>query len=142
MPVPIETIIERMEWAARHQLAEYAWRADGHRVTIKRTADEALPAPAGAAAPTVPAQPTVEPSTSGDTSVSAPLAGLCHLRPEVGGVPFVNIGDQVEVGQTICIIEAMKMMTSIPAEVAGRVEAIFVTDGDTVAAGAPLMRIS
>ena len=53
----------------------------------------------------------------------------------------LKVGDTVEAGQTICIIEAMKMMTQIPSDRSGTVEAILVGDGDTVAAGAPLMRI-
>lgn len=136
MPITIDSIIAGMEWAADNHLAEFAFSAEGHRITIRRgAAGGAQPAPpaAAAAAPPVPA--------SEADAVTAPLAGLCHLRPESGGAAFVEPGARVEAGQTICIIEAMKMMTPIPAPQAGTVEAILVGDGATVEAGAPLMRI-
>lgn len=136
MSITIESIIARMEWAAARQLAEYSGSEDGYQVTIRRTViDTATVSPPVVAAPA----PTV-PADDGSL-VAAPMAGLCHLKPEAGGKPFVQVGDTVEAGQTICIIEAMKMMTQIPSDHSGTVEAILVGDGGTVAAGAPLMRI-
>lgn len=136
MPITIDSIISGMEWAAENHLAEFAFSAEGHRITIRRGAGDApLPAqPAIKAAQAAPAAPEAD-------AVTAPLAGLCHLRPESGGMAFVEVGARVEAGQTICVIEAMKMMTAIPAPQAGTVEAIMVGDGVTVEAGAPLMRI-
>lgn len=136
MPITIDSIISGMEWAAENHLAEFALSAEGHRITIRRGAGDApLPAqPAIKAAQAAPAAPEAD-------AVTAPLAGLCHLRPESGGTAFVEVGARVEAGQTICVIEAMKMMTPIPAPQAGTVEAIMVGDGVTVEAGAPLMRI-
>lgn len=138
MPIPIDQIIARMEWAARNQLAEYAAQAEGLSIVIRRrTCDVAAPV---VAAPATDAADVADVAAH-DDALRAPLAGLCHLRPEVGGAPFVNVGDRVEAGQTVCIVEAMKMMTSIPAGVPGTVREILIADGETVAAGAPLMRI-
>ena len=137
MSITIESIIARMEWAAARQLAEYSCLEDGHRITIRRTAsvtaDVPLPPAAVVPAPLIPADE--------GPVVTTPMAGLCHLKPEAGGKPFVQVGDSVEAGQTLCIIEAMKMMTQIPSDRSGRIDAILVGDGDTVAAGAPLIRI-
>lgn len=138
MPITIEYLIGRMEWAARQQLSEYACCTNGHKLTMQRIAGQAANS-ATVAAPERPPNPAADPAA--DPAMTAPLAGMCHLRPEAGGAPFVQVGDRVVAGQTLCIIEAMKMMTSIPAEASGTVEAILVTDGETVAAGAPLMRI-
>lgn len=133
MPITVEAVIARMEWAAAQQLSEFAFLAEGQRITIRRLTGEApalTPLPAAMPAPDQAAG-----------TVTAPLAGMCHLRPEAGGAPFVTPGTRVEAGQTICIIEAMKMMTAIPAPHAGTVDAVLVEDGATVAAGSPLMRI-
>lgn len=135
MSISIESVIAQMEWAARRNLDEYAFLADGLRITLRRNQTAAAVAPMPAAsAPQVPADRTDD--------VAAPLSGLCHLRPESGGEAFVQIGAQVTEGQTICIIEAMKMMTPIPAPKSGTLDAILVQDGATVAAGDALVRIS
>ena len=70
------------------------------------------------------------------------MAGLCHLTPEPGQPPFVALGDLVAIGQTLCLIEAMKVMTAIPAPKAGTVSAIPVTAGASVPLGAPLIEIT
>ncbi|WP_294931327.1 acetyl-CoA carboxylase biotin carboxyl carrier protein subunit [uncultured Paracoccus sp.] len=134
MPITIQAIIAQIERAALGQLAEYTTCVDGQRITIKRALAE------GAAPPPPPVQTTPLPE-SPDAAVRAPLGGLCHLRPEPGEAPFVQPGDQVAPGQTICLIEAMKMMTPIPAETGGTIEAVLVADGETIAAGTPLMRV-
>lgn len=137
MSITIESIIARMEWAAARQLAEYSRSEDGYQITIRRTVIDT----ANISAPPVVSAPAPFVSADDGSLVAAPMAGLCHLKPEAGGKPFVQVGDTVEAGQTICIIEAMKMMTQIPSDRSGTVEAILVGDGDTVAAGAALIRI-
>lgn len=137
MSIQVDQIIERMKWASRNGLSEYAGQAGDCRVTITR-----MSAAPVAAAPAPLAEPEAAEPPVADDALKAPLAGLCHLRPEAGGQPFVKPGDRVEAGQTLCIIEAMKMMTSILAEAAGTVQEIIVQDGATIAAGQPLMRIA
>jgi len=137
MPIQVDQIIERMEWASRNGLSEYAAQAGDCRVTITRSSAATVAAVSAPMAPPESAEPEVA-----KNALKASLAGLCHLCPEAGGQPFVKLGDRVEAGQTLCIIEAMKMMTSIPAEVAGTVQDIIVKDGATVTAGQPLMRIA
>ncbi|MFT9215888.1 MAG: acetyl-CoA carboxylase biotin carboxyl carrier protein [Acetobacter malorum] len=87
-------------------------------------------------APTPAAQPQTE------RVVTAPMYGTLHLSPSPDAPPFVAVGDTLSVGQQIGLIEAMKVFTPVKAEVAGRVEAILVTDGSEVEADQPLMRLS
>ncbi|MBX8511728.1 acetyl-CoA carboxylase biotin carboxyl carrier protein subunit [Pseudomonas cichorii] len=73
--------------------------------------------------------------------VKASLYGVLHLTPAVGEAPFVQIGDSVEAGQTLAVIEAMKMFHPLKTSRAGIVEAILVDGGTEVEAGQPLFRI-
>jgi acetyl-CoA carboxylase biotin carboxyl carrier protein len=79
--------------------------------------------------------------TSGLVPVTAPLVGTFYRSPEPGAKPFVEIGDLVEADQEIGIIEAMKIMNRIVADVPGRVARILVADGDMVEFGQPLIQL-
>ena len=73
--------------------------------------------------------------------VTAPMVGTFYASPSPGAKPFVEIGSQVKPGDTLCIIEAMKMMNQIESEVAGKVVSILVENGDPVEFGQPLFVI-
>jgi acetyl-CoA carboxylase biotin carboxyl carrier protein len=73
--------------------------------------------------------------------ITAPLVGVAYLAPTPGAAPFARVGEPVEKGQTLLIIEAMKVMNQIRAPRAGRLARILVTDADPVEYGAPLMVI-
>ena len=73
--------------------------------------------------------------------LTAPLVGIAYLAPQPGAAPFVRVGEPVEKGQTLLIIEAMKVMNQIRAPRAGRLARILVTDAEPVEYGAPLMLI-
>ena len=73
--------------------------------------------------------------------VKAPLSGIVYLGPSPDAPPFVTVGQAVTTGTMLCTIEAMKMFNPVTAERDGVIEAIFVTTGDEVAAGQPLLRI-
>jgi acetyl-CoA carboxylase biotin carboxyl carrier protein len=73
--------------------------------------------------------------------VTSPMVGTAFVGPEPGARPFVDVGSQVTVGQTLLIIEAMKTMNQIPAPRAGTVSRIFIEDGQPVEFGEPLMAI-
>ncbi|MCR6634194.1 biotin/lipoyl-containing protein [Devosia sp.] len=75
------------------------------------------------------------------TEVTAPSYGIVHLSPAPGAEPFVAIGSRVEVGQTLCVIEAMKVFSPIEADKAGTVSAILVAAGAEVSAGQPIIRL-
>jgi acetyl-CoA carboxylase biotin carboxyl carrier protein len=93
-------------------------------------------APAAAAPAAAPAAPK-----SSDHVVQAPMVGTYYAAPSPGAKPYVEIGDEVKVGQVLCIIEAMKMMNQIESDKAGKVTAIMVQNGDPVEFGQPLFVI-
>ena len=95
-------------------------------------------ASARAAAEAPPATPT---AGEGEHVVTAPMVGTYYSAPSPGAKQFVEIGDEVEVGQVLCTIEAMKMMNQIESDVAGRVRAMLVKDGEPVEFGQPLFII-
>jgi len=69
------------------------------------------------------------------------MVGTFYRAPSPGAANYVEIGDRVSVGQTVCIIEAMKLMNDMPTEVAGRVVKILVENGTTVEYGQPLFLV-
>jgi acetyl-CoA carboxylase biotin carboxyl carrier protein len=75
---------------------------------------------------------------SNEHVITAPMVGTFYASPSPGAKPFVEIGDEVKVGQVLCIIEAMKMMNQIEADRAGRVTSIMARNGDPVEFGQPL----
>ena len=74
-------------------------------------------------------------------AVIAPLTGVYYAAPSPTSPPFVAVGDLVEVGQAVALVEAMKVFNEIQAEVAGRVTALVATNGNVVQRGDVLMRI-
>lgn len=93
---------------------------------------------APAAAPAVPA-PAPAPAAEG-SAVTAPLVGTFYAAPAPEKPPFVQAGDRVKKGDTLCLIEAMKMMSEIPAPCDCVIEAVLKTSGDLVSFGEPLLR--
>ena len=79
------------------------------------------------------------PSDAG--SVKSPMVGTAYTAPEPGARPYVEVGDTVQEGQTIMIVEAMKTMNQIPAPRGGKITAIYVEDGQPVEYGEPLVAI-
>jgi acetyl-CoA carboxylase biotin carboxyl carrier protein len=73
--------------------------------------------------------------------ITAPMVGTFYASPSPGAKAFVEIGDEVKVGQVLCIIEAMKMMNQIEADKAGRIISIMVKSGDPVEFGQPLFLV-
>ncbi len=73
--------------------------------------------------------------------VTAPMVGTYYASSSPGAKPFVEIGDEVKIGQVLCIIEAMKMMNQIEADRAGRITSIMARNGDPVEFGQPLFVI-
>lgn len=93
------------------------------------------------AAPEPTAQtPAAAPEPKG-TEVTAPMVGVFYAAPAPGDEPFVHVGSKVKAGETLCIIEAMKVLNEVTAEADGEVLEICVADGDLVEFGSYLMRI-
>lgn len=89
-----------------------------------------------------PAAAAPEPeSRNGLVPITSPMVGTFYRSPSPSAPPFVDVGDHVTIGQTVCIIEAMKLMNDLPAEVAGRIVKVCVDSGTTVEYGQPLFMI-
>ncbi|MBM4221978.1 MAG: acetyl-CoA carboxylase biotin carboxyl carrier protein [Gammaproteobacteria bacterium] len=102
------------------------------------------PAAAAAAAPAAP-RPAGAATASEEPAghrVLSPMVGTYFEAPSPGAATFVKIGDQVQAGDTLCIIEAMKMMNQIEADVAGKVVAALARNGEPVEFGQPLFVIA
>ncbi|MBX3483571.1 acetyl-CoA carboxylase biotin carboxyl carrier protein [Phenylobacterium sp.] len=93
----------------------------------------AAPAPAPAAAPAAAA-----PARAAGEEVKSPMVGTVYLQPNPTSAPFVKVGDTVEAGQTLFIVEAMKTMNPIPAPRGGKIVEILVDDAQPVEFGEPL----
>jgi acetyl-CoA carboxylase biotin carboxyl carrier protein len=123
----------------------------GTGVVITRTASApsaiAMPAvpPMAAPAPHPIAHPTEEAPARAPAphlkEIRSPMVGTFYKAPEPGAEPYIKVGNRVTPGQTVCIIEAMKIMNEIEAEVAGTVREISVEDGQPVEFGQVLFRV-
>jgi len=94
-----------------------------------------------AAAPAAVAAPAAAAPPRNDHMVTAPMVGTFYAAATPGAKPFVDIGSEVGVGDTLCIIEAMKMMNQIESDKAGKVTAVLIKNGDPVEFGQPLFII-
>jgi acetyl-CoA carboxylase biotin carboxyl carrier protein len=98
-------------------------------------------APAAMQAAPQSAAPAAAPANRADNTVTAPMVGTFYSAATPGAKPFVDIGSEVNIGDTLCIIEAMKMMNQIESDKAGRVTGVLVKNGEPVEFGQPLFII-
>ncbi len=99
-------------------------------------APAAAPEPAPAAAPAAPAaEPVADAGDEDGFEVTAPMVGTFYSSSSPGSAPYVQVGDRVNEGDTLCIIEAMKMMNQIEADVSGVVKSIRIQNGEPVEFG-------
>jgi acetyl-CoA carboxylase biotin carboxyl carrier protein len=98
--------------------------------TVLGAAGSSAPRGAPASAP-----PTAEPAAVNGTAIESPSVGLFWRSPSPGAPPFVEVGDQVEAGQTVAIVEVMKLMNHVASPVEGVVTAILVENGGAVEFG-------
>jgi acetyl-CoA carboxylase biotin carboxyl carrier protein len=149
---------ELVEFLKANDIAEFDMEQDDLKVRIKFAGEPApasgidvaqlsrlmASAPAAsvpAAAPVATPAATVAPVEEALHEVKSPIVGTFYESPSPGAAPFVKIGDQVEVGQVLCIVEAMKLMNEIEADVAGEVVKRIATSGQPVEYGQPLFAI-
>src|SRR3989339_870056 len=110
--------------------------ASGAVVTPVMTAPQSIvhmPAPSAPAAASVPAS-----AKSLGSTINSPMVGTFYKAPSPESVPFIKEGDIIKEGQTVCIIEAMKLMNELKSETKGRITKILVENGQAVEFGQPL----
>jgi acetyl-CoA carboxylase biotin carboxyl carrier protein len=122
-------------------LGEIEYAEGERRIRVAR------PAVAPVAQAVAPMAPAAGPTAAAEgeapaNAITAPMVGTVYASPEPGAPPFVRVGDQVKDGQTLLIIEAMKVMNQIRSPRAGTVTQIFVRDGSPVEYGEPLLVVA
>jgi acetyl-CoA carboxylase biotin carboxyl carrier protein len=136
-------------------LTEIEVEDDDRKIRVSRGAVAAA-APVYAAAPAVPAAPAPAPAAAAPApaeaaapagpdltnAVKSPMVGTCYLTPEPGAAPFISVGQAVKEGDTLLIVEAMKVMNPITAPRAGTVTAILIDSAQPVEFDQPLVVIS
>jgi oxaloacetate decarboxylase alpha subunit len=118
---------------------------DGVRITVRRRESgpsQAAPLVAAAATPPAAAPAAVAPPPSDVVLVESPMVGNFYRSSSPDSDPFVQVGDRVEVGQTLCILEAMKLFNEFKSDHAGTVRKVLVEDAQPVEFGQPLFELS
>jgi oxaloacetate decarboxylase alpha subunit len=141
-----ERIRELVRMVQETGVGEITVEEDGMRVSVRRTAETVAAAPvADAPAPIGPAEPSelppVQPRSDGLVRVEAPMVGVFYRAPQPGAPSYVEVGDAIAAGQTLCILEAMKLMNEVKAEADGVVRAIHVENAAAVEFGQLLFEL-
>jgi acetyl-CoA carboxylase biotin carboxyl carrier protein len=142
----IKSILQLME---ANKLVEFEYEDDGRRLKLRRAEDRLVTTAVPMAMPTsvpmaaVPAAaPTAEASRPSNLSeFKSPLVGTFYRAAKPDSDPFVNVGDEIGPDKVICIIEAMKVMNEIKAEMSGVVREVLVKNGQAVEFGEPMFLI-
>jgi len=139
-PQHIKSFIDAM---ASSDLAEMVFSQEGWTLRLVRRPADAAPAPAAVPVRAVHAVHSVAPAVATPAAaheLQAPLYGVVHLQAGPGEAPFVAAGQAVRAGQTLCVIEAMKVFNEVRAEHDAVVDAVLVSSGEEVEAGQALLR--
>ncbi len=143
----VKKLIELLE---ESDIAEIEIHEGEESVRISRTSQVTLPAPVAApmVAPVAAAAPTAAPAEEAAKAeeisghqVKSPMVGTFYRAPSPEAKPFVEEGDQVSVGDTLCIVEAMKILNQIESDKAGTVKKILVENGEPVEFNQPMFII-
>jgi acetyl-CoA carboxylase biotin carboxyl carrier protein len=134
-----ETIRKLAELMTETGLSEIEMAEGDRRVRVSRAAAAAAPINITAPSEPAPAPVAAVSPASHPGAVISPMVGTAYLQGEPGAPPFVSVGSPVRVGDTLLIIEAMKVMNPIKASKGGTVTQILVSDGQPVEYGEPMM---
>ena len=169
VPLDFNELRQLLITISQTDITEFALKSDDFELTIRKNSSSSeglLPVLAAtkdnlttppAVAATIPqelARNSIDPVVNVSTPISSPpleqkfvevispMVGTFYRAPAPGEAAFVEVGDRIRLGQTVCIIEAMKLMNEIETEVAGQVVQILVQDGEPIEYGQSLMRIN
>jgi acetyl-CoA carboxylase biotin carboxyl carrier protein len=153
---------ELIEFLIEKDIAEFELERGDVKVRIKRAGDQTMvqahaeprffAVPAAPASPDAVAVPVVTPSSAASTPkeatadedlhmVKSPIVGTFYEAPSPGAPPFVKVGDAVEAGQVLCIVEAMKLLNEIECDMAGEIVKKLATNGQPIEYGQELFAI-
>lgn len=161
VPLDFNELRQLLITISQTDITDFALKSDDFELTIRKSASvipgaaptEALKAALPAVntqelgehrtEPVIDAQePGTSPLEQRSVEVISPMVGTFYRASAPGEAAFVEVGDRIRLGQTVCIIEAMKLMNEIETEVSGQVMQILVQDGEPIEYGQPLMRIN
>ncbi len=144
MSVDIEELRALLKVLAEEDVAEFEHEAGGVRILVKRGAPVVAQAPVPAPRPSQGALPAATaPVMADDNSVdvTSPFVGTFYRAASPEAPPFVEVGSVVRPGQALCIVEAMKLMNEIEAELAGTIVEVYAQNGKPVEFGQKLFRM-
>lgn len=154
MSIDFKEIRELLNAISQTDVAEFSLKSDEFELTVRKGSDQVSSGTPVSTAPqpspqssSLETQPTEEsaiapsPDQSQWEEITSPIVGTFYEAPAPGESPFVKVGDRIQTNQTVCIVEAMKIMNEIEAEVSGQVMEIMVKNGEPVEYGQTLMRV-
>jgi acetyl-CoA carboxylase biotin carboxyl carrier protein len=145
----LKEIKEMIQLMNENDLSEFEMEKDGLKIRLRKGAGGAVEPnivyetraaahSRGAETPPSEALPTASPAKA---MIKSPMVGTFYTAPAPDAAPFVQAGSLVEVGQVICVIEAMKLMNEIKSEVRGKIAEVLVHNGDPVEFGQPMFLV-
>ncbi|TVQ63309.1 MAG: acetyl-CoA carboxylase biotin carboxyl carrier protein [Spirulina sp. DLM2.Bin59] len=154
MSIDFQEIRELLGAIAQTDITEFSLKGEAFELTVKKGQSQGIPMAAIPVPPTPPTLPINPPAPVVDTpppaptvdpkwvEITSPMVGTFYRAPAPTEPAFVEVGDRVTSGNTVCIIEAMKLMNEIEAEITGQIMEILVENGEPVEFGQPLMRVN
>ena len=147
-----ENLLTLIKTVSDSELTDFDYEENGTRIRLKKKKETVVVAGASADVPIAPlaaAQAAIQNSETvadadrepGGMIVKSPLVGTFYAAPSEDAAPFVSVGDLVKKGQTLAIVEAMKLMNEIESDFDGKVAEVYVENGQAVEYGQPLFRI-
>ena len=146
-----ENLLTLIKTVSASELTDFDYEENGTRIRLKKKKETVVVTGASADVPTAPlaAQAAIQNSEAvadADSEpegmiVKSPLVGTFYAAPAEDAAPFVSVGDLVKKGQTLAIVEAMKLMNEIESDFDGKVAEVYVENGQAVEYGQPLFRI-
>lgn len=149
-PHDVRTIRQLVRMMKRYDLTAIDFIEGDTKIRLRRRGPEAVPAqaahpgyipPAPTPPPAAAPSPPTAPAVSNDLVIESPMVGTFYSSPTPDSPPFVTVGASVRPDQAVCVIEAMKVFTDIPAGVAGTITEVLVKNGQSVEFGQPMFRV-
>ena len=142
----LKEIKEMIQLMNENGLSEFEMEKDGLKIRLRKGAGGSVEQtlvyePRVAPPPRGTETPAKESPVSAKITIKSPMVGTFYAAPAPDAAPFIQIGSAVDVGQVICVIEAMKLMNEIKSEVRGKIVEVLVHNGDPVEFGQPLFLV-
>jgi len=139
--IEIDKIKELIKIMEEHNLEEIEIEREGARIKLKKSSPQNKHTNLIQVSSEKTSQETLEKESKNLIEIKAPMVGTFYRAPSPGAKPYVEVGDVIEPGTVLCIIEAMKLMNEIKSEVKGKIVEILVENGEPVEFGQPLFLV-